>query len=525
MSDTTPAEYLYSLLAEHLPSMVASGELVPVLRSPPDESDHVIDFMRLGSGHTTLIGSTHRKVGVDLALSLASLPRFTGRKRGPLQAAWALLPRHADLLLETYPACVATACSTYPGLYYDPALPGYLPFARGFNAARRHFHAGPPVASGGTPVRPGSPSVLTPLFERLGMSAAARARWVAFAVGTLLRHDLVAMPGLFLASPGKGTGKSTLGRLAASVYTGAPPAECAGRAWHGRTELVKSLAAQAGTGPLIHIDNINPAASRFDSASNATPGEFHSDDLACGTSEGLIKARVLGVSASVVLRYPVIICNAQQPKLSSDLADRFVFVLLDRPSPGHITDANDARRWIDDHADAVRAELVATLLDTTPATNIDADADNKARFGEWFRRVLPVVARYGLDPRDVRLQVDFPYTAPGRNLLASVGAAHLLGKPFTAAAFLAAGPHTPEWRSLVALVGHGRPPGALHDPEAEAGPVAALEAILARLADSPVAYANDFQRFKVARAGPGEWIVTAESWRPEERRPGNAAQP
>lgn len=513
----TPSLYLDDLLRTHLPTLVTEGHLVPVSTSPPDTDDPLIDFYTISDRGAFAIGSTHRRVSSDISLALSRAPCFAGRSPRPLCAALELLPRSGVHLMQHYPEWVARSLSTSHAFYYAPNLPGHLPFARGFNKATRHFHAGPPAPQGGTPLRSTRTSILEPLFTRLCLTDAARARLIAFLAGTLLRHYLVAMPGLFVASPGKGTGKSTLTTLAASVYTGKPPSECAGRAWHGKTELTKWLGGLPGSGPVIHIDNINVMMNH--AVHNIHPGEFHSDDLAIGTSAAAIRVRVLGTAATAEIRRPVILCNSQQPKLSHDMADRFLFVLLDRPTLGGVTATQDARAWVDEHVDAVRAELAATLMDVQPLDDYAAGQDNKARHAAWFRHVLPVVARYGYDPADVRLQVDYPYTAPARNAIAAIQEAGLSGVPFIADDLLARSPHGQEWKALLNQLGYARSPG-----DAEGGTAArALETILHRLAESPLPFATDHARFRLHRdtteSGRFRWTLVAESWDAAHRAP------
>lgn len=362
---------------EALPTLVEGGHLVvlaPEGRLPILYSHHA--------------GVLARLTGPGREGSLVALLQQRGAS-GVVLNAGAVLSESPGLLLDFPAAAQYTARDIYyaPALLWDETVGRYVSPPHGWCPGLRTFS----LAEQYQP-RPVDDSPLTTLFDRLRLGPGNRAKLVAFLAGCLVRSSYGPMPALMLRSPYKGTGKSTIAKLAAHLATGAD--SVSPLIWSGDTELRKTVAEAAGG--VFWFDNIS-----IDSVGSRSP-VLRSPLLNAATQSGSVRARVLGESRTAALHRPVFILTMQGGMVDPDLVDRFLYVLLPDPPPADITPASDILPLVADRWRGIRDELAQLILRTRPLEGHPRPNPGRHyRFTDFYRHVAPVVTSAGLDPSAV----------------------------------------------------------------------------------------------------------------------------
>jgi Bifunctional DNA primase/polymerase, N-terminal. len=255
-----------------------------------------------------------------------------------------------------------------------------------------------------SPTKEGAASALTLLKELLhefpfesvtDMSVA-----LAMILTPLVRPAVGKIPLFCVNSPTRGSGKSTLVRLCATLATGRPAPVIA--ATGSGDELEKRLTASllAGDG-LILQDNIN--------------GELRSDLLSQAVTEGTLSIRPLGVSDQVkIVSDSIWIANGNGLTIGGDLSRRGLKCTLDAKleRPECRAFKNDPVR----EAQRRRSELVAAGLTVLQAYHLHGRPGAKelrpwAGFEPWSSLVRGALVWLGMpDPLDSadQLQADDP---------------------------------------------------------------------------------------------------------------------
>jgi len=231
-------------------------------------------------------------------------------------------------------------------------------------------------------------------------SATDMAVALAMILTPLARPAVGKIPLFCVNSPTRGSGKSTLVRLAATLATGRPAPVIA--ATGSGDELEKRLTASllAGDG-LILLDNIN--------------GELRSDLLSQAVTEGTLSIRPLGVSDQFqIVSDAIWIANGNGLTIGGDLSRRALKCTLDpkleRPERRNF-EGDPVRE-----AQLRRSELVAAGLTVLRAFHLHGKPGAKglrpwAGFGQWSSLVRGALVWLGMsDPLDSadQLQADDP---------------------------------------------------------------------------------------------------------------------
>lgn len=332
------------------------------------------------------------------------------------QARFAKLKRQDKPLYVDPPMALAQAMLSRVGSWRFKPLRGVLPGPSmredgsilntvGYDEASCYYLAEPLAL-----LLPASPTkddaaralaLLTDLLREFPFeSATDMAVALAMILTPLARPAVGKIPLFCVNSPTRGSGKSTLVRLAATLSTGRPAPVIA--ATGSGDELEKRLTASllAGDG-LILLDNIN--------------GELRSDLLSQAVTEGTLAIRPLGVSDQVqIVSDAIWIANGNGLTIGGDLSRRALKCTLDpkleRPERRNF-EGDPVRE-----AQLRRPELVAAGLTVLRAYHLHGRPGVNvlrpwAGFGHWSSLVRGALVWLGMpDPLDSadQLQADDP---------------------------------------------------------------------------------------------------------------------
>ncbi|MGH7395195.1 MAG: hypothetical protein ACREJF_06290, partial [Candidatus Methylomirabilales bacterium] len=284
-------------------------------------------------------------------------------------------PDAAPYLVETIYRAPVLLWSQANGRYRSPPR-GWCQELRTFSLAEQYQP------------RPVDTSYLGIFFDRLHLSTGNRAKVLAFLAGCLIRHSFGPMPALMLRSPYKGTGKSTIAKLAAHLATGSD--QVSPLVWSGDAELRKTVAESGGG--LLWYDNISiePLGAR--------QPLLRSPLLNAATQSGSVRARILGESRTATLNRPTFIMTMQGGMIDPDICDRFLYVLLPDPPPVDIIPTEDILPLVSNHWREIRDEIAQLVLQTRPLEGYARPGRSHYRFTDFYRHVAPVVTLAGYDP-------------------------------------------------------------------------------------------------------------------------------